>query len=142
MSDLDTTQALITKFIATTVTGLTDSDIDTELDFFDPKGKSIFVKLINIPATSTAMGKSSTDKNEERGIFQVSIFIPMTTKNRRIVMSTAADQVKAGFQFNSTTVYNGQLVTILDSTLNQGRESESWFQRDVSINYLTFSDRG
>ena len=142
MSELDITQALITKFMTVPVTGLTNDDIDTDLGVFKTAGKSIFVKLINVMATSTAMGKSSLDKNSEAGFLQVSVFIPMSTVYRRIVMSTAVDEIRAGFQFNSPTTYNGQKVTILNSTVNQGRETEAWFQRDITINYLTFSNRG
>jgi hypothetical protein len=98
--------------------------------------------LTVIPATSDAQGKGSTDTNEDRGIFQVSVFIPVNTKDRSILSATAVDQVRAGFQFNTATVYNGQQVSIQDITVNQGRVTEAWFQTDISINYLTFSNRG
>ena len=55
---------------------------------------------------------------------------------------TAVDEILRGFQYNSSTVYNSQRVDILESTVTRGRENESWFRRDISINYLTFSNRG
>jgi hypothetical protein len=142
MSYLNTRQALVTQFLATSVTGLTVADIATDNEFFDPANKSLWAMLTVIPASSDAQGKGSTDTNEDRGIFQVSLFIPVNTKDRSILSATAVDQVRAGFQFNTATVYNGQQVSIQDITVNQGRVTEAWFQTDISINYLTFSNRG
>jgi hypothetical protein len=142
MSYLDTRQALVTQFLAASVTGLTVGDIDSGLGFFDPKNKSLWVALTVIPASSEAMAKTTVDKNEDRGIFQVSVFIPVSIKDRAIVAATAVDEIRTGFQYNSSTVYNGQQVDILDITVNQGRVTEAWFQTDISINYLTFSNRG
>jgi hypothetical protein len=142
MSYLNTRQALVTQFLATTVTGLTVADIASDNEFFDPANKSIWVMLTVIPASSGAMGKGSTDTNEDRGIFQVSVYIPINIKDRSILAVTAVDEIRAGFQFNTSTVYNSQQVTILDTTVNQARLSEAWFQTDISINYLTFSNRG
>jgi hypothetical protein len=142
MSYLDTRQALITQFLATTVTGLTVADIASDNEFFDPANKSIWVMLTVIPASSDAMGKGSTDTNEDRGIFQVSVYIPINIKDRSILAVTAVDEIRAGFQFNTATVYNGQQVSIQDINVNQGRPTEAWFQTDISINYLTFSNRG
>ena len=73
MSYLKTRQALVTQFLATTVTGLTADDIATDNEFFDPANKDLWVSLAVIPASSDAMGKGSTDTNEDRGIFQVSV---------------------------------------------------------------------
>ena len=142
MSYLDTRQALITQFLATSVTGLTADNVASDNAFFDPANKSLWVMLTVIPATSEAMGKTTLDKNEDRGILQVSIFVAVNTKDRSILSATAVDEVRAGFQYNSSTVYNGQQVDILNITANQGRVKESWFQTDISINYLTFSNRG
>lgn len=142
MSYLDTKQALITQFLAASVTGLTVNDIAYQNKFFDPANRSLWVALYFIPATSQMMGKSTIDKNEDRGIFQVSVFVSLDNPEYDNAQLTAIDQILTGFQYNSSTVYNGQQVDILDSTVNQGADSESWFQRDISINYLTFSNRG
>jgi hypothetical protein len=142
MSYLDTRQALITQFLATSVTGLTSDNVASDNEFFDPTNKLLWAMLTVIPATSEAMGKTTVDKNEDRGILQVSIFVAVNTKDRSILSATAVDEVRAGFQYNSNTVYNGQQVDILDITINQGRVTEAWFQTDISINYLTFSNRG
>jgi hypothetical protein len=141
MSYLNTRQALVTQFLATTVTGLTVADIGYD-SFFKPANKLLWVMLTVIPASSNAMGKGSADTNEDRGTFQVSVFIPIKTKDKDIVSATTVDQIRAGFQFNTATVYNGQQVSIQDINVNQGRVTEAWFQTDISINYLTFSNRG
>ena len=142
MSYLNTRQALITQFLATTVAGLAVADIASDNEFFDPANKSLWVMLTVIPATSEAMGKGSADTNEDRGIFQVSVFIPVNTKDRSIISAAAVDEIRAGFQFNTSTVYNAQQVSIQNITANQPRVTDAWFQTDISINYLTFSNRG
>jgi len=142
MSYLDTKQALITQFLSATITDLTADDIAYQNKFFDPSGKALWVSLSFIPATSEMMGKTTTDKNEDRGIFQVSVFVSLDNLDYDNVQLQAIDEVLTGFQYNSFTVYNEQQVDILNSTVNQGRESDAWFQRDISINYLTFSNRG
>ena len=142
MSYLDTKQALLTQFLATSITGLTSDNIAFQNKFFDPKNKPLWVALYFIPATSQIMGKSTTDRNEDRGIFQVSVFVALDNNEYDNAQLLAVDEVLAGFQYNTNTVYNGQQVDILESTVNQGAESEAWFQRDISINYLTFSNRG
>jgi hypothetical protein len=142
MSYLNTKQALITQFLATTVTGLTADDIGYQNKFFDPTNKPLWVMLTFIPATSVMMGKTTVDRNEDRGIFQVSVFVSIDNDEYDNAQLTAIDEILTGFQYNSSTVYNSQQVDILESTVNQGRESESWFERDISINYLTFSNRG
>jgi hypothetical protein len=141
MSYLDTRQALVTQFLATSVTGLTVADIGYD-SFFKPANKTLWVMVSVIPASSEAMAKTTSDRNEDRGTFQVSVFIPVKTKDKDIVSATAVDEIRTGFQYNSSTVYNGQQVDILDITVNQGRVTEAWFQTDISINYLTFSNRG
>lgn len=142
MSYLDTKQALITQFLATSITGLTANDIAYQNKFFDPTNKPLWVALYFIPATSEMMGKATVDKNEDRGIFQVSVFVSLDNPEYDNAQLTAIDEILSGFQYNSNTVYNAQQVDILNCTVNQGAESESWFQRDISINYLTFSNRG
>jgi len=142
MSYHKTKQALITQFLSTNITGLSTNDIAFQNRFFDPANKALWVALSFIPATSVIMGKTTTDKNEDRGIFQVSVFVPVDNYQFDNVQTIAIDEILAGFQYNTNTVYNDQRVDILESTVNQGAESESWFQRDISINYLTFSTRG
>lgn len=152
MSALDTRQALITRFLATTVTGLTVDDIGVGGEFFDPTNKALWAMLSFMPASSQAIGKTTSDVNEDRGIFQVSLFVPANIVDSDITLLTAVDQVRAGFQYNGSTVYNGQTVTVLDANVSGGGSSGknagqtnsvgAWYKRDISINYLTFSNRG
>ena len=87
------------------------------------------------------MGKSSASSNEDRGVFQVSVFTSLNNDDYDNAQLQTIDSVLSAFQYNSSTVYNDQKVDILDSTVNNGTENESWFKRDISINYLTFSIR-
>ena len=142
MSYLDTKQALLTQLLATSITGVTSDDIAYENFYFDPSNKNLWLAVYFIPATSEPMGKSATARDEQRGIFQVSVFVALNNSSANNAQLTAIDEILAGFQYNSSTVYNAQQVDILEATTNSGSENESWFRRDISINYLTFSTRG
>jgi hypothetical protein len=141
MSYYDTKQALITQLVGASITGITSADIAFENKDFDPSGKSIWLSCYFIPATSEMMGKTQTSGNEDRGIFQVSVFVALNNDNYDNTQLQAVDSILSSFQYNSSTVYNGQKVSILSATVNNGTENESWFKRDISINYLTFSTR-
>lgn len=141
MSYYDTKQALITQLVGASITGITSADIAFENKDFYPSGKSIWLSCYFIPATSEMMGKTSTSGNEDRGIFQVSVFVALNNNDYDNAQLQAVDSILSSFQYNSSTVYNGQKVSILSATVNNGTENESWFKRDVSINYLTFSTR-
>lgn len=141
MSYYDTKQALITQFINGLPSGLNTSDVAFENKDFDPKNKSLWLACYFIPATSDMLGKSQTSSNEDRGVFQVSVFTSLNNDDYDNTQLQTIDDVLSAFQYNSSTVYNTQQVDILESTVNNGTENESWFKRDISINYLTFSTR-
>ncbi|HHZ95826.1 MAG TPA: hypothetical protein EYN67_09795, partial [Flavobacteriales bacterium] len=84
---------------------------------------------------------SAASGDEQRGIFQVSVFVPINGDNFDNDQLSAIDQLITAFKYNTQMVYTTQTVQVLSSTVNTGSESESWYQRDISINYLTFSNR-
>jgi hypothetical protein len=141
MSYFNTKQALITQLLGASIPNITSDDIAFENKDFDPKNKSLWLACYFIPATSDMLGKSATSSNEDRGVWQVSVFVALNNNDYDNVQLQAVDSILSAFQYNSSTVYNTQKVDILESTVNNGTENESWFKRDISINYLTFSTR-
>ncbi len=141
MSYYNTKQALLTQLLGASIPNITSSDIMFENKDFDPKGKSLWLACYFIPATSEMMGKSTTSSNEDRGVWQISVFVSLNNDNYDNAQLQTVDSVLSAFQYNSQTVYNSQAVDILDSTVNNGTENESWFKRDISINYLTYTTR-
>ena len=141
MSYYKTKQALITQFINGLPSGLTTADVAFENKDFNPKNKSLWLACYFIPATSDMMGKSAISSDEQRGVFQVSVFVSLNNDDYDNKQLQTVDSILSAFQYNSSTVYNDQKVDILESTINNGTENESWFKRDISINYLTFSKR-
>lgn len=139
MSYLDTKQALIQQLL--TASGITNADIAFENKKFDPANKSFWLAAYFMPATTGILGKTSVSGDEQRGVFQVSVFTELNSTNFDNDQLTKIDTVLSAFQFGTSTVYNGQQVDILSSTVNNGTENESWFKRDISVNYLTFSER-
>ncbi len=141
MSYLDTRQALMTQLSNANVPDISIEDIAIEGEFFDPSGKNLWLAAYFNPASSEIMGKTPESGNDDRGTFQVSVFAPLNSGAYDTRQLQTIDSVLSAFQYNSSTVYNGQTVQILESSVNNGLENESWFKRDISINYLTFSNR-
>ena len=141
MSYHDTRQALVTQLTNATIANISANDIATENSDFDPAGKELWIAFYFIPATSDMMGKTPASSDEQRGVFQVSVFTALNSGNYDLKQLQTIDSILSAFQYNSGTVYNNQKVDILESTVNNGTENESWFKRDISISYLTFSSR-
>lgn len=141
MSYLDTRQACITQLVNNLPTGLTTADVAFENNKFNPQNRSLWLAAYFIPVTTEATGKTDESQNEQRGIFQVSVFAAINGGNYDTEMLTAIDELTSVFKYNTQMVYNTQTVQVLDSTVSAGSESESWYQRDITINYLTFSGR-
>ena len=139
MSFLDTRQALITKLINSAI--VPASSIAYENNSFNPTGKSLWLAATFLPTTSDILGKNSASSNEDRGIFQISVFVKKNAADFDITLLTTIDLIRSEFSYNSQSSLNGQVVDILESTLNDGSDNESWYKRDISINYLTFSTR-
>jgi len=139
MSYLDTKQALIKKLIDANIVPI--SDIAFENDNFNPKGKVLYLATYFIPASTDMMGKTSTSNDEQRGIFQVSVFASLNSGEYDNEQLQKIDEIISEFSYNSSVVYNNQKVDILSTTVNSGVTLDAWFKRDISINYLTFSNR-
>ncbi|HHZ70811.1 MAG TPA: hypothetical protein EYN54_11175 [Methylococcaceae bacterium] len=141
MSYLNTKQAMITHLLNNLPTGLTSDDVAFENYKFNPANKSLWIAAYFIPATTEMMGKTDESGDEQRGIFQVSVFVALNSKEFDTAQLTAIDELISAFKYNTQMVYTTQTVQALESTVNTGSESEAWYQRDISINYLTFSTR-
>tara|TARA_R110000744_G_scaffold121562_1_gene226294 strand:- start:9796 stop:10215 length:420 start_codon:yes stop_codon:yes gene_type:complete len=137
MSYFDTRQALISRLINTSIAGITSDDISYENNNFNPQGKTKFIAAYFIPATSETTGKELAAIQERRGIFQISVYVKLDGGKYDIEQLQIVDSILAGFAYGSVEVYNNQTINILESSVNSGSENESWFKRDVSINYLT-----
>ncbi len=114
MSYFKTKQALITQLLGASIPNITSSDIAFENEDFDPKNKSLWLACYFIPATTDMMGKSSTSSDEQRGVFQVSVFTSLNGDDYDNAQLQTIDSVLSAFQYNSSTVYNTQKVDILD----------------------------
>ncbi|URC15387.1 tail protein [Paraglaciecola Antarctic JLT virus 2] len=137
MSYLDTKQALLTKLLATSITGITTADIDFENSDLIPFSKTKYLSASFLPASSDTTGKELNARQERRGIFQVSIFIKLNGGSYDNDQLQIVDDLEVGFAYGSTATYNEKTVSILESSINNGRESGAWYQRDFSVVYLT-----
>jgi len=140
MSYLKTRNALITKLLGATITNITTSDIAYDNRDFDPTGKNYWLSAYLVPADSQPLGKSIDDPNSDTGFFQVSVYVK--TGNYDVAQLEIIDSVLSEFKNSSVATYQDQDVCILNSTVNQGALSGGWWKRDITINYLTQSNRG
>ena len=104
---------------------------------FDPVGLDAFISTHFMPATSEAMGKLQDSNDDERGVFQISVFV----KSNADDYDNQQWAIILGFKsifFNSAVIGD---VDILEVTTNGGYAVESWYKRDISVNYMSFTDR-
>lgn len=141
MSYINTRNALTTQLLATSVTGVDGDDIAYENNEFDPSNKSLWLRASFLPASSLSTGKTLASSDEQRGIFQVSVFCAINNGSYDNIVLNAIDEILAGFRDTTSVSYLDQNVSIMESTVTSGSENEAWFKRDISINYLTFSKR-
>ncbi len=139
MSYYDTKQALIARLLAASV--VPEANIAFENSDFKPANKNVWLAAYFIPTIDEPLGKTSLDCDEQRGIFQVSVYVKKHGGNYDNLQIQTIDAIKSAFKYNDQLVYNTQVVSVLDKSVNNGFEVEAWYKRDISINYLTFSKR-
>ena len=139
MSYYDTRQALLTTLLDAAI--VPDADIAFENDEFDPTGKDIWLAVYFLPVNSGIMGKTNESKSEQRGVFQISVFVRKNSDNYDSEQLLKIDSILSTFSYGTAALYSGQTVDILDAALTNGRYDNAWFVRDVSIDYLAFATR-
>lgn len=136
MSYLKTKNALIQQLLTVVDAG----DVAFENKAFDPKGKDFYYACYFVPVLAESTGKTLNSSDEQRGFFQVSVFVKSNV-NYDIIQLEKADLISSAFRDTTNIEFDGQRVEILESTLNAGFIDEPWFKRDLTINYLTFTTR-
>lgn len=137
MSHYDIKQALLQQLL----TAVSASDVAFENKKFTPSNKNLWYGAYYIPTVTEMMGKDASSKDEQRGIFQISVFINANSDNHDNAQLQSIDTLLNTFRYNTNIVYNTQSVDILSADVSNGRQSEAWYQRDISINYLAFTQR-
>ena len=143
MSRLYTKQALLDRLLTNLPTGVTVDDIKFKNPWkaFETEGRDIWLKTHIVEASSDTTGKSRGDSDEQRGFFQIDVFIPRLGTDYDNKLYVATDEIATAFSFGTQLVYNGQVVNILDSTSPDSKEDGAWFRKMITINYLTISAR-
>jgi len=137
MSYLNTKQALIQQLL----TVVSSSDVAFENRYFDPKDKDLWYAAYFMPVTTEGTGQSLSNAEEQRGFLQVSIFVRSNSADYDNIQLSKVDLILSAFKNTTTVSFSDQDVDILESTLNDGAIDDPWFKRDITINYLTFSNR-
>ena len=103
---------------------------------FKPEGRPIWGALYLMPTTSESLGKGAVSSDDDRGIFQISVYTRENKFDNELL--DAVDEIKALF-------YNGVIideVIILDVTVSNADTSNGFHSRAISINYSTYTKRG
>jgi len=144
MSDFKTLGALRNILSSATITNITDNDISF-LDppvAFDPSSKQIWINEDFLPASSSPLGKTIASSDENRGIYELTVYVPLFLGDYGESLSRAVDEIKAAFYYSKSLTYNQQKVDILSATAQGLTSNDAWSRRVISINYLTYSTRG
>ena len=143
MSDTNTLKALRALLLSTAITGVTSAEISfiDPPEAFDPANKDLWIKEDFLPASSESTGKTKASSNEDRGIYQLTVYVPLLKGDYGTSLSTAVDEIKAGFFYGETTAHLTQNVDILEANANGIETNDAWSRRVISINYLTFSNK-
>ena len=142
MSYLNTKQALLTQLVGNLPTGVSDTDIAFENRRFDPAGKPIWLAAYFIPVSSESTGKTLSSSNEQRGIFQISVYVSVNDdENYDDVQLGVLVELATAFRYNTQMSFSNQNVHALDCNINAGSESGGWYKRDFTLDYLTFSGK-
>ena len=111
---------------------------------FEPSSAIAFIAPFYLPETSEGLGKTFASSDEERGTYQVSVFIQSNALNSSglsvfdTLQLEIIDQVKAVFY---THAFVGN-VYIESAEVGAGSVEDGWFKRDVSINWISYQSRG
>ena len=138
MSYLNTKQALINLLLDTNIP---NDNMEFENKSFNPFSKDFYISVSLLPASTEMMGKTTESGDEQRGIFQISVYIKRDVDSYDNDQLGYIDDILSVFKYNTKTEFESQVVSILSSEVSAGLYNDSWFKRDVSINYLTFSKR-
>ena len=102
---------------------------------FEPRGLSIWGALYLLPTTSESLGKGAQSSDDDRGIFQISVFTRENQYDNQLL--DAVDEIKTLY-FNGVIIDN---VNILDVTVGNADTSNGYHSRAISINYSTYTTR-
>jgi len=138
MSDLNIRRALATLLISS---GIPQSNIAWENTTFDPANLDYYIAFYFLPSTEDSAGKALADDSEQLGLCQVSVFTKLNSGDYGTKYLETIDTIKGVFLTGVETSYNGQAVTILDSSNISPSDSESWYQGGLTINYRAFKKR-
>lgn len=138
MSDLNIRRALATLLVSS---GIPQANIAWENTTFDPANLEYYIAFYFLPATEDSAGKTLADDSEQLGLVQVSVFTQLNSGDYGTKYLETIDTIKGAFLTGVETSYNGQAVTILDSSNISPSDSESWYQGGLTINYRAFKKR-
>jgi hypothetical protein len=137
MSQLQIRNDLLAQAISTIKTGL-GLDLAYENKDFNPDGLDAWCSFHFVPATSESLGKGGSSCDDERGFIQISAHVKTNALDYDNHQLAIIDEVKKSF-YNSATIGS---TTILEVTTNNGYIVDSFYRRDITINYTSYQQRG
>jgi len=111
---------------------------------FDSNHNEAFVAQLFLPQTSEGMGKTFSSSDDERGAFQVSVFVQVNAldgSNQPIYDTLQLEiigDIKTVFYTNA---FIGEVY--IDSVeVGAGSIENGWYKRDATVNWISYQTRG
>ena len=93
MSYFETKRAMTTQLLNNLPSGVTSNYVAFENYKFDPANKSLWLAAYFIPASTENMGKTDASGDEQRGIFQISVFVALNSNDFDKAQLEAIDEL-------------------------------------------------
>lgn len=98
---------------------------------FDPSDVDLYIEPVTLFGDRVSLSKKTLD--EILGVYQITI---RQKSGLEIAPAlTACGKILAEYRHNTSYVYNGQKVVIINSTRNAGRTLDGWYTVNISINF-------
>ncbi len=120
---------------------LTQSLIDLNLGLqiahenvdFTPPDDEAWLDVTRLPNERTSLTKYELD--EETGIYQISYYQPSGASVGDMLQNI--DLILQKYQHNTHLVSGDQVVVVVNSGQNEGRNENGWYRIDISVSYKT-----
>jgi len=130
--------------LSTALEGAVSVPIAYENYEFDSNNNEAFVAQFYLPQTSEGMGKTFASSDDERGAFQISVFIQVNALDGSgepifdTLQLEIIDDIKTVFYTNA---FIGEVY--IDSVeVGAGSIENGWYKRDATVNWISYQTRG
>lgn len=101
-------------------------------------GKDPYFRAFFLPGEPNAAGIGTAAMNEQRGVFQVSVYVPAGTGTKSL--KTLCDAVEAHFKRGTDFIYGSVKITVTKAFRGPLLQEPDWASRPVSVAFQAFTE--